>query len=318
MGIASASGYSQNSGMLTQPIVSRRVIERVYETAVTPAITDTSGFGEIANVGDQITFYRAPSAFVRTSTKGGQIVHDTLESSPLTLTIDHALEASMKVDPLDKRFVSNWSSLEAGYREDLAKRIEDRIDTHFLSSLYTSGAVAPENRGATAGVISRSINLGAPGAPLVVTPANVFNLLSDIELVMRERNVDVYRENTWLVANPQFNSIIMQSELKAAYFSGLPRSTMLMNNRICDQKILGFDIMLTNKVARVFDPVAGKWCYHVLFGLKKANAFMFKQVDSRVIQDVNDWMDYVQSRYIYGFGSMYPEYAGNAYITFTV
>lgn len=317
MALVSASGYPQYSGSLITPVISARVLERLYETAVTPAISDTSYFGEIQNVSDQVTFYRNPTAVVRRSTKGGQIVHDTLETSPITITIDHALEASLKVDALDKRMIKNWASLEAGYREDLVKQIEDVIDTHFLSNLYSSGSVAPENKGATAGVISANINLGTPGAPVVLTPANVLDFLTNVELVFRERNVDIYRDNVWAVAPPVLNTTLMQSDLKSALFSGLDRSTYLMNNRISDRKIAGFDLMLTNKAPRVLDVGTGKQCYHMMFGLKKASAFAFNQVESRQIRDVNDWNDYVQTRYVYGIGTMYPEFLVDAYITFT-
>lgn len=317
MAIKSASGYPQYSGSLISPVVSARVLERVYETAVTPAIADTSWFGEIRNTGDQVTFFRNPTAVVRRSTKGGQIVHDTIDTSPITITIDHALEASLKVDPLDKRMVKNWASLEAGYREDLVKQIENVIDSHFLSYLYTSDSVAPENKGANAGVISGNINLGAPGAPIVLTPANALDFLTTIDLVFRERNVDIYRDNVYCVAPPVLNTTLMQSDLKSALFSGLNRSTYLMNGRISDNRVAGFDIMCTNKAPRVFDAGTGKWCYHLMFGLKKATAFAFNQVDSRQINDVNDWMQYVQSRYIYGIGTLYPEFLVDAYVTFT-
>lgn len=317
MAIVSASGYPQYSGSLIHPVISKRVLERVYETAVTPAISDTSWFGQIRRTGDQITFFRNPTAVVRRSTKGGQIVHDTIETSPITITIDHALEASLKVDPLDKRMVSNWAGLEAGYREDLVRQIENVVDKHFLTYLYTSNSVAPENMGTNAGVISRNINLGAPGAPIVLTPGNILDFMTNLDLVYRERNVDIYRDKTWMVGPPVMNTTLMQSDLKSALFSGLDRSTYLMNNRISDRTIAGFDVMLTNKAPRVFDAVAGKWCYHIMSGLKKATAFAFDQVDAREIKDVNDWMHYVQSRYLYGIGTLYPEFLVDAYVTFT-
>lgn len=316
MSIQSAASYPQYSGSLIHPVISARVLERVYETAVTPAIADTSYYGEISQTGDQVTFFRQPTAVVRRSTKGGNIVHDNIDSSPITITIDHALEASLRVDPLDKRMVKNWASLEAGYREDLARKIENRIDEHFLSFLYTGNNVAPENKGINAGVITQSVNLGAPGAPVVLTPANIVDFLMHVELVFRERNVDIYKDKAYLVAPPQLNTTLMTSDLKTALYSGLGKATALMNNRISDNAIAGFDIMLTNKAPRVYDAARGKWCYHLMFGLKKATAFAFNQVQAREIEDVNDWMKYTQSRYVYGLGVMYPEYLVDAYVTF--
>jgi hypothetical protein len=316
MAIVSAAGYPQYSGSLVHPVVSARVLERVYETAITPSIADTSWFGEINNVGDQVTFFRNPTAVVRRSTKGGNIRHDTIDSSPITITIDHALEASLKVDPLDKRMVKNWASLEAGYREDLARQIEGVIDDHFLSTLYTGNNIAPENKGLTAGVISGNINLGAPGAPVVLTPGNILDFMMHVELVFRERNVDIYRETPWMVGPPVLNTTLMTSDLKSALFSGLDRATVLMNGRIADRPIAGFDVMLTNKAPRVFDVARGKWCYHILFGLKKATAFAFNNAQARTIEDVNDWMSYTQSRYVYGLGTLYPEFLVDAYVTF--
>ena len=316
MAIPSAAGYPQYSGSLIHPVVSTRVLTRLYESAITPGIADTSYYGEIRNQGDQITFMRSPSAVVRRSTKGGQIVHDTLETTPLTITIDHALEASVKVDPLDKRMIKNWSTLEAGYREDLVRRLEQVIDSHVLTSLYAGNVIAPENRGASAGVITGSFNLGSPGAPIVLTSGNIVNFLLMLENVFRERNIDIYRETPWLTGPPFLNYLLMTSELRAALTSGLTRHTVLMNSRISEQAIAGFHLMLSNNAPRVYDPVAGRYCYHLLGGLKRALAFAFDQVQAREIDDVNDWMKYTQSRYVYGFGVVYPEFLIDAYVTF--
>ena len=317
MAIVSASGYPQYSGSLINPVISTRILERVYETSIAMAMSDTSWFGEIRNVGDQVTFFRSPSAYVRRSTKGGQIVHDTLSTSPITITIDHALEASLKVDPLDKRMIAQWSNLEAKYCEDLARQIERVIDDHFLNSLYVGNSIAPENRGPNAGVISRNINLGAPGAPIILTAGNVVDFLLQLELVFRERSVDIYRDTPILAAPPIFNTLLMGSELRNALMSGLGKATVLMNGRVTDQKMAGFDVLLSNNVPRVWDNTVGKWCYHLISLLKKANALAFYPAQSREIEDVNDWMKYTQSRYVYGFGTIYPEFMVDAYVTFT-
>ena len=317
MAIAAAAGYPQYSGSLIHPVISARVLERLYETAVIPSICDTSWFGEISQQGDQVTFFRPARAVVRRSTKGGLIKHDTIDTSPVTLSVDYALESSLTYDPLDKRMAQGWATLEASYHVELAKQLEFEVDYHLLNQLYTGNNVAPENKGATAGVITGSVNLGTPGAPILLTPSNVLEFLTSVELVFRERNIDIYREPVWNVSPPQFNQVLMNSDLKSALFSGLSRSTYLGNGRISENKIAGFDIRVTNHAPSVIDAVTGKRCYHVMFGLTKASAFMLQHIASREIEDANGWNKYVQSRHLYGFGVVYPEYLVDCYVTFT-
>lgn len=316
MSIKAATSYPQYSGSLISPVISKRVLERLHETAVIPSICDTSWFGEISQVGDQVTFYRPARAVVRRSTKGGVIKHDHIDSSPVTITVDYALESSLEYDPLDKRMAQGWASLEASYHVELAKTIEYTIDRHLLTQMYAGNAVDPFNKGANAGVITQSINLGAPGAPLLLTSANVLTVLTQVEQVFRERNIDIYREDVWNISPPQMNQILMNSPLNSALVSGLGRSTYLTNGRIIDQKLAGFTIHTTNHAPMVVDAATGKRCYHVMFGLKKANAFMLQQVGQREVESESVWSRFIQSRYLYGFGSLYPEYVVDVYCTF--
>lgn len=293
--IPAAAGYPQYSGNLIHPIVGQELIERFYATSVFGDISTTEYIGELAKGGDQITFFREPTVTIRDATKSGTIVHDTLESEPVTVVIDRAKEFSVKIAKIDIKQMMMWETFKAALLKNAARTMANNIDGEILGSVYAD--VHLTNQGATAGVISSGYNLGATGAPRDVDSTNVLGVLTDMHAVLNEAQIP--KENRWIVVPTQFEVAIMNSDLKAAYFSGLGQSTYL-NGKI-PNKIANFDIYVSDHVSRVFDSSANKFAYHILGGHRSSICFASQLEETRVIEDKDSWDEFYQGLQVFGF-----------------
>lgn len=299
--IPAAAGYPQYSGNLIHPVMKMDLLERFYCTTVFGEIASTDYLGELTKGGDQITFWREPCVIVRDHVKDGTIKHDVLESEPITLVIDKAKEFSIKIAKVDEHMMQGWSMFKEALLRNASRAMSENIDCELLASVVAD--VDCRNRGASAGCLSHSYNLGQLGNPVPVTSANVVEILTHAHGVLNEACVP--RENRFLVIPTQMEVAILNSELKAAYLTGMSE-TPLLNGRI-PRQIAGFDIYVSNNGCRVFDPGVNTQAYHVVGGVKGSIVFASVLEETRVIEDKDSWDTFYQGLQAYGHDVIRPE-----------
>lgn len=308
--IPAAAGYPQYSGNLIPPVYSQTIIENFYCSTVFGDISTTAYLGELRGRGDQITFWKEPCVIVRDHVKDGTIKHDVLESDTITLAIDRAKEFSYKMARIDIEMMPMWDQMRAALMRNTARVIADKIDCDLLNEIYTQ--VSCFNQGPAAGCESGSYNLGQTGNPLPVTSLNVLEVLTNMSAVLDEACIPA--EGRYVVIPTPMKVAIMNSELRAAYFSGLNQSTYL-NGKIADN-IAGFTIYVSNHVPRVFDTGANVNAYHIPFGIRSATAFASVIELTREIEDKDSFDVFWQGLNAYGFGVIHPEALGHLYARF--
>ena len=87
---------------------------------------------------------------------------------------------SVEKKQADMNFMDKWS-------DDAAQQMKIAVDSDVLSGVYADAHAS--NKGATAGAISGNINLGAAGAPVEITKANVIDKIVELGQVLQEQNV---------------------------------------------------------------------------------------------------------------------------------
>lgn len=311
MPIPAAAGYPQYSGNLINPLFSMDLLERFYCTTIYSDISTTEYTGELEKYGDQITFWREPEVRIRDYIKNQKIEHDDLDSEPVTMTVDKAKDFSIKVNQIDERQIQNFATWREKFLKRAAYRMAQAIDPELLTEMYTS--VDPSNAGANAGVLSLNVNLGVTGAPVVITSANITEVFSQVHQVLDERCAPA--EGRFIVLPPAAITLLRNSDLKAAYLTGLSWSP-LVNGRIPDE-VMGLMIMNSINVPRVFDAGVAKWAYHLVAGVKMATAFAAQIEQTRVIEDKDDWARYYQGLQVYGFKVLYGDALVDLYATFS-
>ena len=310
--IQAAAGYPQYSGTgLMMPVLSSHMLVNFYERTIFGEISETSYTGELSRGGDTIYFRKEPQFLVRDGAGlGATIRHDHAQFDTVAYTIGRSMYYSLGVDPLQNRLVSDWKALESQLITSGSRQMAEYVDRTILNEMYLYADA--NNIGTRAGRITKSYNLGKPGTPLNLTSANILETLTRIKGVMAEQNIDISNEDMYLIVPPSIDVMLMNSELKAAYFSGMGTTTYL-NGKV-PNKLANLTMFTSNRTPLVYDAVAAKWCYILMFGVKKATAFasiidFMRTTDN----DPHTWMYFIQHRQAWDFFVLYPNLIGYIY-----
>jgi len=215
-GVAASPAYSgaPAGGVFVPEIWSGKLIEKFYAATVLAAISNTDYEGEIRNMGDKVKIRTKPTIQIRDYTLDMALTVDRPSGTTVELTIDNAKYFNLVLDDImrlqsDMELLSMWS-------DDAAEQMKITIDTSVLANIYA--AIAADNKGATAGIVSDNINLGVSGTPLIVTAANVTDVIVDMGTALDEQNIP--ETGRWLVIPPWFGGLIKKSDLSNASISG--------------------------------------------------------------------------------------------------
>ena len=219
--------YSGNAatGSFIPEIWSGKLIEKFYSATVLAAIANTDYEGEIRNMGDKVKIRTKPTITIRAYTTDQSLVVERPSSSTVELNISSAYYFNEVLDDVfelqaDLNLLSMWA-------DDASEQLKITIDTAVLGIL--NAGVNASNLGSTAGKISGNIDLGAAGAPAVLTPSTVLNYIVDMGTVLDEQNIP--ETGRWLVIPPWAAGMIKKSDLRNASISG-DGSSLLRNGRL--------------------------------------------------------------------------------------
>jgi hypothetical protein len=310
MGIPAASGYPQYSGNLITPIFRMQLLERWYCSTIYSDVSSTEYTGELNKGGDEIVFWREPKVQVHKYIKNQPIQHDTVDAEPIKMVVDQSYNFSIKMNHIDEQQIQNFDNWKAGFLRAAGLELARVIDPLLLTEMYTS--VALTNRGPNAGAISRNVNMGTAGAPVVLTKDNIVNVLSQVHQVLDEACAP--KAGRFITLPPAGITILRNSDLRAAYLTGLSWSP-IVNGRLPDT-VMGFTVLESTFIPRVMDGTVNKLSYHLVAGVKMATAFAATIEDSRVITDKDDWANYYQGLSVFGFRTLYEDGLVHLYATF--
>lgn len=297
-------------------IWSGKLQVKFYKSTVLAEITNNDWEGEIKGSGDKVHIRSIPTITIRDYTKGLNLTNEVPQSTPIELTIDKGKYFSVVVDDVDE--VQADVRLMDMFTNDAAEQMKIAIDGDVLNNVAASAAAA--NKGATAGVISANINLGAAGAPRAVTSANVLDAILDAGQVLDEQNVP--EDGRWLVVSPWFSSLIKRSELRQAYLTG-DDTTPLRNGKI--GMIDRFTLYVSNNVTKVTDlgsdnavggsaGAADQDAWHFLAGTRDAISFASQITNVETLRAQQTFGNIVRGLNVYGFKVVKPEALVDLYV----
>lgn len=310
-GVKASSGYPQFSGVLTNPLFHRDLLDQFHCKNIFQAITTSDYIGDLKKCGDTVQFMHAPEVRNHKITKDGTIKHDTPEFKPEILTIDCAMGFSIKFAMIDEYQICDFEKIRKAILDSASRDAADKIDCDILSTIYAKAH--PCNRGAKAGIQSKCYNMGEIGAPLKLDKDNILNFLIEMQAVLDEQCVPA--ENRWLVAPAKFKQIALISELREACWTGMSMSTMV--NGKLPNMLAEFEVYISNHMSKVIDPVTGDTCYNLVAGWKGAAVYASQINQLRTMQSHNNWDHFYQGMTVYGHGVIRPEALVHAYVTLT-
>jgi len=259
---------------------------------------------EIKNQGDTVIIRQTPDMTINDYQKGQKLNYERPESTAIELTIDYGKYFAFTCDDIDKyqsdiKLMNKWS-------DDAGEQMKIAIDSTVLDTISVSSDLNAYNKGATAGKITGSFNLGASGAPAQITKANVLEYIIDCGTVLDEQNVP--ETGRWIVIPAWFANLLSKSDLKDASMLG-ESTSVLRNGRlgIIDR----FTIYRSNNLYSATD--GSYTAYSVLFGTNAAITFAAQMTKMETLRAESTFGDLIRGLNVFGFKIIKSEALGLLY-----
>lgn len=291
------------AGTFIPELWSGKLIEKFYDATVLAAIANTDYEGEIKNEGDRVKIRTVPTLQISNYTRGLSLAKQRPDAPIVELSIDYAKYFNAECDDVsvyqsDIGLLNLWS-------QDASEQMKIVVDGSVLNSIYADAAAT--NQGATAGRISLNLNMGATGAPVAITPANIIDHIIDHGLVLDEQNVP--ETGRWMVLPAWMCAMVKRSDIRNASISGGDQS-ILRNGRIGE--IDRFTIYNSNVLTgttdgsfRVFRPLSGH---------KVGFTFASQMTKMETIRSQDSFADLIRGLQVYGFKVTKPDCLAVGYV----
>ena len=275
-------------------IWSGKMIEKFYDATVLAAISNTDYEGEIKKFGDKVKIRTMPTATIGDYTRGSPITYSKPDGAVVELDIDKGKYYAAEVDDVsahqqDIKVLDAWAT-------DASEQMKIAIDTDVLGAVYASAHA--DNKGATAGRISNNIDLGAAGAAIAITKANILDFFVDMGTVLDEQNIP--EQGRYLVLPAWMIGLLKKSDLKDASITG-DGGSILRNGRV--GMIDRFTIYLSNLLphAAGTGTQTALDCYHILAGHSKALTFATQMTEMETLRSQDYFADLMRGLQVYGY-----------------
>ena len=307
MSFPTAPGRPNYSGNFIPEIWSGKLIENFYDATVLAAISNTDYEGEIRQYGDTVNIRTTPEITIKTYVKGQTLTVENPDKPKLQLLIDKGEYFACVEDDVDK--VQSDINLMDTWSKDASERMKIKIDQRVLTDLLPD--VSAQNKGATAGRVSASFNLGTNASPLTVTKdgasstTSVIDLLVDMGTVLDEANCP--EDSRFVVIPAKMAGLIKKSELKDASLTG-DGTSIVRNGR------LGMIDRFTVYVSHNLYVTSGK--YSLIAGHKMGFTFASQMTNMETIRSESTFGNIIRGLQVYGYKVVKPEALSTAVIQF--
>lgn len=296
---------STSSSGFIPSIWSGKMIEKLYASTCYGEIANTNYEGEVKAQGDSVVIRTTPSITISDYTIGGGLSYQKPTSAKVTLQVDQAKYFAFEVNDVDAyqadiKLMDDWSN-DAGEQMSIA------IDTDVHAYAYTEAAAA--NAGATAGAKSGDIDLGAAGAPLSVTKANILDIIVDAGTILDEQNCP--HNDRYIVIPSWMSGMLKKSDLKDASITG-DNTSVFRNGKLGE--LDRFNVFVSNNLSTVVDGTTSTTCTNVIFGHKKALTFASQMTEMDHIPNPDDFGQLVRGLNVFGRKVIDPNALGHLYV----
>lgn len=193
--------------------------------------------------------------------------------------IDDVTEKQQDIDQMNE-----WA-------QDAAEQMKITLDTRVLASVVPD--VAAANKGAAAGVRSGNLNLGATGAPVALSKANILDKILELGQVLDEQNVP--ESGRYLILPYWATTRLKMSDLKDASITGDGQSVM-RNGRV--GVIDRFTVFNSNLLPTYTD--GADTTTHILAGVKAGLTFATQLTKTETLRAESTFGEIMRGLLVYG------------------
>lgn len=300
---AGQTDWASNSASPFIPeIWSSKLLRQFLDSTVYKWITNMDYEGEIKNYGDSVVIRTTPLGVINSYVVGGGLVTSTPTAPSVKLQINRGHYWNESYPDVHRhqmmpKVIGDWAAVRS---EQLAIEVDKAV----LGAIIADPDAT--NKGATAGRVTAGFNIGATGAPVQVTAANVISYIIDLATILNENNVP--KEGRYIVMPPWMTGLIAKSEIRDSSLSGDPQSLLRSGNV---GNVYGFELFENNHVATTVD--GGVTVWNILFGNKMGVAFANQIEKIEQLRNQAEFGDLIRGLYIYGFKTIYPKQIGLLY-----
>jgi len=206
---------SQDKSRFIPAIYSKKVLRKFLNETVFQDICNRDYEGEVKAYGDTVYIRRTPDVIVNDYSVGEDITYDVPDKDAVEMVIDKAKYTAFRVDDVD-RAQSDLDLINL-FSKNTKKEVAIVVDQEVLAYMATAADAA--NMGATAGLISGNINLGAGGAGRVIDDGNkAVKLILDLNQALDEQAVDM--DGRFIVIPAWYANMLKDGDLKRADVTG--------------------------------------------------------------------------------------------------
>lgn len=303
MPLARAVGYGANyasNGTVRYipEIWAGKLIENYYKASTVAAVTSTEYEGQIKAYGDNVIIRTEPLVSINNYAVGDVLTYQVPTSTSIALAIDTAKSWAIAVDDIDK--VQSDLSLMQTFSASAAENLKVAVDGDVLSRLL--GGAAINNKGATAGLISGNLNLGATTTPVVVTALNVISTILSMAQALDEQNVpDVGR---FIVIPSAMARLLKESDLRQVQITG-DGTSPLRNGKI--GMIDRFTVYVSNNLPTGVAGTLAAGETAIYAGVPSATAFASQIVKNETLPSPDTFGHLMRGLQVYGMQVVKPE-----------
>ena len=297
-----ATAYSGTaySGTFIPTLWSGKLAQKFYAATVFGEIANTDWQGDITGMGDTVIINTIPTVTINSYEIGQNLAYEIPAPSTISLTISKGKYFGVNVNNVLE--LQAKPKLMDVFTNDAAMQMKIAIDQDVLGGTFDQGDAS--NKGATAGAISGSFDLGTDLAPVTLTAANILQKITALSSCLDENNVP--ETDRWLIITPVERQILMQSNLAQAQFMG-DQSSVLRNGKI--GQIDRFTVYVSNllpKAAAGKNYAGGNLSsalkrHAIMAGHKSAITFASQIAKVESLQNPNDFGTLIRGLNVYGY-----------------
>lgn len=300
MGFPVAAGRPNYSGNFIPEIWSGKLIENFYDATVLAAISNTNYEGEIRRMGDTVNIRTTPEITIKTYVKGQTLSVENPDKPKIQLVIDKGEYFACIEDDVDK--VQSDVNMMDTWSKDASERMKIKIDQRVLTDILPD--ISSLNKGATAGRITRNIDLGTTGTPIAITKSNVLDYIVDMGTVLDEANAP--EGDRFLIIPAKMAGMIKKSDLKDASLTG-DSVSVLRNGR------LGMIDRFTVYMSHNLSVTSGK--FSIISGHKMGFTFASQMTEMESIRAESTFGNVIRGLQVYGYKVVKPEALAQGIVT---
>lgn len=305
-GLSSSSGFQ---GLENSPLARvgyyNKIIARGWEMDFLPQITNTEIDERVTRCNQIVQFTKQPNTGPwRKYEKNQELVPDQVSPEAFCMRICNAAYKDLKFDELDIRNICDrWNDFEASFLDDVYQTLAASWRSYVLTAMVLEASA--QNKGATAGR-RRNVNLGTPGAPIVINGANIARNVARLKRVLQEQFRWQDGEMVLIIPSAIAEQFVDSPYANALQLGSCMDCSLLVTGQIPGM-IGGFNVYQTESLQSVTDETTGSEAFYVIAAHRQAFAFVGDILNGELVRPSRYFGIEYQMLAVWGGKAILPE-----------